>query len=301
MLASMVRFLRHWWFLVLAAFVFILGVAGYIFFITSCAGISRFLVNKDIRDAWFLSADRSEATYFSNCGLSTLAYQQISFVELASTPHDVYALLREPTGTVDLYRVDVESPVLLTTDGVEKKHLSISPNGVHAVFASQTGDPGDATGGFELFLINLKDGTTTAIGTGGSATFVDNETIFYVSDTAYHTMNVITNESGSLADESAASIVGPIISGPNDTYLVKNPLIEEYQVFRVSSRVPVLIEPVRAFSGTYYGFYSSGGAFYALTRDSNGHQKIVREKEGITEAALSLPQKTPPLVLGQYI
>lgn len=258
--------------------IFILLVAVGLWYVYSqvCHSLTSFNAPTEIVALSFVSAERDTVLNVSNCGLSERPFNGLTVREIDSAGEIQVAILedvREDSVFHDVYNISKNTVHSLTVDGRTKKGLSLSPDGKYVTFSSGDGE------GVVLTVLDLRSGAEIPLPTDDArfGVFLASGDLFLASSEFMGTVNFETRNAAMLSGGSG--ITGPFVSNGLGEIAAKNPLIDQYTIYRVVSVNPIFLEALRFWSGERTQVVSRNDAFYSSIF-SDGKTKVVQEMDG---------------------
>lgn len=282
----MKSFSRLWLSVILIAFAVIL----FMVWATATDFFTYLAAPKAVKEALFIVGEEGNASLarVSLGSLRSISYEEFSFVEVARSRVNgrIFALLQErTTDLVDVYEIRKGEPFALTSDGVFKEGLSLSPDGALIAYAT-VGEPLDGNDSnwydvrrHEIMLLNTTSGVATSFDRGAHPAFLDSETLFYTTTDGYQIRNITRPEESFLKDDSADRIIAAPTVSDAGYFAFRNVRdVDEFFVLKFASRHPLALQ--------YHATLSAGEG---TLRDLALHEdQAFFVAEGATETVLLL-------------
>jgi len=208
-------------------------------------------------------------------GLEKKTFDTVRIVQVAQSNEVMLALVEDrTTGAVDIVRIEGKRLTPLTTDGVNKTGITLSPSGTHFAYAVTTNNTNSSTetspayrvADYETKVITLA-GEEVLSFQGNHPFFLTDSLLVGLSEQGIITHDIAAGNKTSLQDDLAMLVEKRPSYGRNKTMVVQNPISQEYMVFEFITEeppfayhlvtvLPAELSPTFAFSEAqtmYYG------------------------------------------------
>lgn len=262
---------------------------------------------REVKDMLFLVGSEDDAI-LAQVRLGALRFTKIdglSFREATRHEEVVYAILEErASGEMDVYALEGSGELLaLTRDGMEKEGLSVSPDGTKLAYAIVSGPLDDRDAIYydvrrhSVRALDLATGASDTFGNGAHPYFLDNDTLFYMTEEGYRVMSISGGDGSRFADGSANLIIAPPeVDRDTGHFAFRHPVnTQNIIILHIDSRVPLALSATRVItppSGTPQDFALQDGVAYYSAR-TDGETRIFRapvEGENAGEELFTIPQ-----------
>lgn len=185
-------------------------------------------------------------------GVMTKHFPGMTLLDAVRSGDTLVALLEEDvTGYVDVFDISGDGMEQITRDGAVKSSLALSPDGSLVAF-SVRGEPFE---GVPEDVYDVRRFETVVMDTFGNGTrtfegnhphFLDKERLLTFSSSGITVNNLRTGGTSTLSDRIVFRTIQKPSYGSNGFFVIENPVVAQFDVFRLTSFSPVLYEFVGA-------------------------------------------------------
>jgi hypothetical protein len=233
---------------------------------------------------------------------TTVVSEEHLIIDADRHNNQFYAILKDAQNRSDVYQYDVYRNALtpITTDGLQKEDIAVSPDGAHIVFTYKSDSLIEelpvAVDIFDIRqyrLARVVDGRVVEIGAGLHPVFVSDSILFFVSPQGFTTYNLITEEQSVLADPLVSSMrTSPVLVGGNMLAL-KNNAYPAYTLVELTTLFPLQLSALKEerYAGSVLGGFSDGslvGVEGTTLYTILNNEKAVLKEMPITETSLHI-------------